>query len=725
MQETAEERVITDPSYSQKLTDWANEPSLETLKKDLDDALPSHNALMQKIENWNDLLFVKGKYKPKKVPGRSTVQPKLARRQAEWRYPALSEPFLAAQNLLQIRPKTFEDGEGARQNALVVNHQIRTKINRVKFIDDLVRGTVDEGTACVRTGWIRQTRMVRKEVPTYSFYAIEDPEQLELLSQAIDMKNANPRQFEEEAEESLKEAVTYYEETGQAAYAEVTGSEFVEVEEVIENRPDLKIFDPRNVVVDPSCEGDLTKAMFCVFFIETSKAEIMKDKGRYKNLDKVDWENAGPMTDTNKARQTPDNFQFRDAMRKRVIAYEYWGFYDINGDDTLVPFVATWIGNTLVRMELNPFAHQKLPLVMIPYLPIKREIHGETDAELLEDNQNILGAISRGMIDLLGRSANSQQGFAKGMLDPLNKRRFENGQDYEFNPNVPVQNGHIQHKYPELPQSALILLNLQNQEAEALTGVKAFSGGLSGDAFGDVAAGVRGMLDAASKREMSILRRIAYGIAEIGRHLVSMNQEFLSEEETIRITNTQFVQIRREDLAGEFDYEVDITTPEIEDAQAKDLAFMLQTTGPNMGLGLMQKILAKIAELKRMPDLAEEIRSYQPQPDPVAEALQRLEVAEIEAKIAEIQSKTALNYSKAEEAKSKSDLNNLDFVEQETGTKHAREIDKQGAQARGNQDLQITKALTTPQKEGERPGNVPAAIGYNNITDMRDEAGTL
>ena len=183
--------------------------------------------------------------------------------------------------------------------------------------------------------------------------------------------------------------------------------------------------------------------------------------------------------------------RFKDALRKRVIAYEYWGYFDIEGNGELTPFVCTWVGNTIIRMELNPFADHKLPLVVVPYMPLKRELYGETDAELLEDNQNILGAVSRGMIDLLGRSANSQQGFAKGMLDPLNKRRFEEGRDYEFNPNMPPMNGHIQHKFPELPQSALIMLNLQNQEAESLTGVKSFGGGLSGDAYGDVASGIR------------------------------------------------------------------------------------------------------------------------------------------------------------------------------------------------------------------------------------------
>jgi len=88
-------------------------------------------------------------------------------------------------------------------------------------------------------------------------------------------------------------------------------------------------------------------------------------------------------------------------------------------------------------------------------------VFGEPDAELLEDNQAISGALTRGMIDLLGRSANSQQGIQKGMLDITNRRRFESGEDYEFNPSTNPNSGLIQHKYPEIPRSALELLVAQ------------------------------------------------------------------------------------------------------------------------------------------------------------------------------------------------------------------------------------------------------------------------
>ena len=44
-------------------------------------------------------------------------------------------------------------------------------------------------------------------------------------------------------------------------------------------------------------------------------------------------------------------------------------------------------------------------------------------------------------------------------------------------------------------------------------------------------------------------------------------------------------------------------------------------------------------------------------------------------------------------------------------------MEKQKAQSQGNQNLQITKALTTPTKEGETTSNISAAVGYNALTN--------
>lgn len=722
----AENSVMEDgvqyAAPGEKLTKWAKEPALSELKADYDAAKPAHDAQIAEFTRWENLRDIKGSTRPKKVAGRSGVQPKMIRRQAEWRYSALSEALLSAPNMVTLKPVTFEDAKGAHANQLLLNSQFRTKINRVKFVDDFVHSTVDEGTSVLRAGWLRQTKKVKKMVPVYTHVEMSAQEELDAFKAAYQIKLTNPRQYEQDVPEEMRAAIDYYEEAQQFTVATKTGEEEREVEEIVFNHPTVKVCDPRNVVIDPSCEGDISKALFVVESFETHKAELEKGSVKYKNLDKVLWATTGKGGEPNHTTNTPAEFQFKDQARRKVTAYEYWGFYDIKGDGCLVPIVATWIGNVLIRMEENPYPDQKIPYVLVPYMPRKRELYGEPDAELLEDNQNIQGALTRGMIDLLGRSANAQHGYAKGLLDPLNKRRYESGQDYEFNPAGNPAQMIIEHTYPEIPASAMNMLQMQNMEAEALTGVKSFAGGMSGNAYGDVASGIRGMLDASAKREMGILRRLAKGIIEIARKWTSMNAVFLSEEETIRVTNMAqegegaFLKVRREDLIGDYDYDTDISTPESDNAKAGDLGMMLQTIGPNIDPTITTVILADIADLKRMPELAEKLRNWKPTPNPAQEELLQLQLEEQKMKNAKLKSEAELNAAKAEETKAKGDLKTLDFVEQETGTKHARDMERQTAQSHGNQSLAVTKALLTSKKLDELPGDIDAAIGFNHLT---------
>ena len=280
----------------------------------------------------------------------------------------------------------------------------------------------------------------------------------------------------------------------------------------------------------------------------------------------------------------------------------------------------------------------------------------------------------------------------------------------------------MEHKYPEIPNSAIQLLQGQNAEAEGLTGVKAFSGGLSGEAYGDVAAGIRGTLDAASKREMDILRRLAEAFKQVAVRIIAMNAIFLEEEEVVRVTNEQFVTINREDLDGQFDLIVDISTPEIDERKAADLAFMLQTMGPTMPVDFTQMILSEIATLRKMPALAKKIERYQPEPDPIEEAKRKLEVAKIENEISKIQSETAKNYAQAEKYQSDADKQDYETEKDAAGISHAQEMEKQSEQARGNQDLAVTKALTTPKKEGENDPDIEAAVGFNEFSKIRSSS---
>jgi len=706
----------TGKTAGHRLTRWQKEPTVSDLKRDLAAAKPFRDLQVKQVEKW-ELLRQGGKPIPKRR-GRSQVRPKLVRRQAEWRYSALSEPFLSSEDILQVEPRTHEDGPAAAQNAILINWQFRTKIDIVRLVNEAVRTFVDEGTLVLRPGWLRETKEEDVEVPVYEYYEVFEgtPEEAQ-LAQALELRKTNPAAYEA-LDPAIQASITYSEENGETVWGVDTGeTETVKQEKIIVNHPTLEVVDYRNIYIDPSCGNDPDKATFVIHSFETSKSELSKD-GRYKNLGSVNYAGAELLTDTEHGTETPQDFNFDDESRKRIVAYEYWGLYDINGDGNLQPIVATWIDNQMIRMEENPYPDKKPPFLFQSYSPRKRSVFGEPDAELLEDNQAISGAVTRGMIDLLGRSSNSQQGFQKGMLDITNRRRFESGEDYEFNPAANPAQALIQHKYPEIPASALNLLNMQNQEAEGLTGVKAFSGGLSGEGFGKVAAGIKGIVDAAAKREIDILRRLAELFKKAGIKIISMNQTFLSKEEVVRVTNKEFVVIRRDDLQGQFDLKVDISTPEIDERKAADLAFMLQTAAPTLPFEFTQMILYEIARLRKMPELAYQIKSHQPQPDPVEEAKAQHEIKKLEYENALLDAKIAETRAKTEKLMAEADSIDLDTEMKGSGESHAQDMEKQSEQARGNQDLAVTKALTNR----EQGLDIEEVLGFNELTKQRSAA---
>lgn len=702
MQDNAAMDRTEDQVEESALVNWKNAPTLKDMKQDLLDATPFRSEQVARIDAWLDNLKGTGKAAVKTGPNSSKMVPKLIRKQAEWRYPALSEPFLSRDDVFNVKPVTWQDRKAAQQNQVVLNNQFNTQINKVDFIDEFVRTAVDEGTVILRTGWEFVEEEYEGTFPEVQY--VINPEFGPMHEQLAQLKQEDPGKYEVEVPEELQEAHQMTIDQGQPVEPQVIGQITEKRMRTLVNRPTVEVCDYRNVTIDPTCRGNIDKASFVIYSFETSLSALKKDK-RYKNLDKVNvGANGSVLAEPDHAASTGvGDFNFSDKPRKKIVCYEYWGYWDINGDGTVVPFVMAWVGDTIIRLEENPYPDKKLPFIVCQYLPVRRSTHGEPDGELLEDNQKIIGAVTRGMIDIMAKSANGQTGMRRDMLDVTNRRKFDRGLDYEFNANVDPRVGVHMHTYPEIPQSAQFMIQLQNMEAESLTGVKSFSQGVSGSSLGDVAAGVRGALDAASKRELAILRRMVKALIAVGRKFISMNGEFLSDKEVIRITDEEYVTVRRDDLAGNFDLKLSISTAEEDDKKSTELAFMLQTMGNNMDPELSKMILSDIARLRKMPDLAKKIESYQPQPDPMAQKRAELEIMLLEAQIqnemaqaAKLQAGAQLDAAKVgtESAKqthmqSDADLKNLNFVEQESGVTQERDLQKHGAQAESQLKMKI------------------------------------
>lgn len=717
---------------------WKNAPKVADLKADWDAAENGQNIFRKRLLEWEETrnggpeITVSG-------VGKSIARPKLVRKQNEWKYPALEDPLLSAVNLFNIAPRNPQDTGAAKNNGKVLNYQWNTKVNKTKLVGDIVRTVVDEGTVIVKTGWDTETaiKMVEEESIVYA----SPEESLAMMQQAVQAGEMSP----EQAQAML--------ETGEPMEV---GVEMIEVEREVltKNQPSYEVCINANVIIDPTCDGVVADALFAIHEFDTSLAELRKNEyskdedgeeyGFYHNLDHVIPDDGDPDYDTYKSIES-NNFEFMDKPRKRMRAYEYWGYYDVNGDGYLTSIVATWIGNVMIRLEENPYPHGRIPFSIATYMPVKKSVWGEPDAELLKENQESIGKMTRAIHDITAKNAVGQEFIDESFFpSPSQRNSYEKGNTVYYragmNPKTSIHRNDTQ----QVGSTPFDVISWQATDASELTGTKPFSG--PGGAKMNGSARDRDSMDATAKRELSILRRLCDTLfVDMARMTISMNQVFLPPEEYIRITDSEFETIKRDDLQGDFDLKVRVSTPERDEDQANKIMTLMQTNAANMDPEISKMHYVKMAELWKLDDLAEKVANYAPEPDPAQQELMALkleeqklknailmkELEDMDSKISERisraeentdadtqlkQAKAAQAMATAEKIESETDILDQSFLYLQNGDKRREDIEDQefslqGEMAKKEQETLAQAGLKHIENSLSRtPGKVIAEI---------------
>ena len=654
---------------------------LNDLKADFTAAKELRSELDTKIRKW------KSEYNSElygnEVEGKSKLVSKDIKKQSEWLLPGLLEPFVSTPDIIKASPVTPEDAEAAPKIEVLLNTQFCRQFNRYNFMTKALKVLDQEGTVVIRTGWELEEKSVEimeeKEVPN------PELQQAVALAQQglIDPRALN--QFPQTIKQQVKTLKTI----------------------AVKNRPTAMVCRNEDVFIDPTCQDDMDNCQFVIYRYE-SDMTTLKKSGVYKNLDLIDIKEK-----KNGDYTTPDttNFKFRDNPRKKILVYEYWGNYDINGDGLAEPIVCTWVDDVIIRLQDNPFPDKKPPFIVLPFSFTPFSLYGEPNAELLSDVQKIKTAIYRGFIDNMALSNNGQKGIRKGALDYSNKKRFLNGQNFEFNG---TPNDFYDGKFNELPGSIFNVLTLMNNEAESITGVASFNTGLNGNSLGSTATSIRGAIDSATNRRLNLVRNISENLVKpLLRKWLAYDAEFLDEESKFRITNDEFFYLKKDDLGANIDIDLTISTSDDNQAKAQELAYMLQTIGPSEDPGIRKIIMTEIARLYRMPQLARMIETYEPQTDPVAEQMRQLQVAMLQAQVNNEQSKADENsvdrelkgakvqteLAKAKNINSTADKTDLDYIQQYAGVQQKAELQKQQLKNQFDVDRETLKLLQGQQRQ--------------------------
>jgi hypothetical protein len=247
-----------------------------------------------------------------------------------------------------------------------------------------------------------------------------------------------------------------------------------------------------------------------------------------------------------------------------------------------------------------------------------------------------------------------------------------------------------------------------------------FGQGLNSGAYGDVAAGIKPVVDATTQRTMSNVRKFNKPFIEIIKKMAEINRQFITDDKVIALSDNEFKTIRPNDLQSDINIKIEVSTPELDDKTANDLGFLAQTLGESVPMTVKNMILSDIARLKKRPDLAKMLLDV-PEPGPTQQELElhALRVQLLQAQIYNEQTKGTENQAdavlknakadtevaKTEVLYSTKDNQDLDFLQKKDGTATKRAIEQADAEHVNNVENEMFKTAFN-KNEGDKANGV-------------------
>lgn len=550
----------------------------------------------------------------------STVTPKSIKKAFEWGVSSILNNLLETADMYSAKPLGANDTALSMQEVKILNSQMNG-LKKVQFMEKFTRTVLSEGSAFIKIQWL---------------YEDEDD--------------------------------------GQGGV------------NIIKNQPDLQVVSSRQILLDPYATS-FEDIDYLVETYETSISSLTK-KGFYKNLDKLKArvkegyvEDSVSKTNPTAVTETPTTESNNQVVRKKIEVKEYWGYYDIYDTNELVLIKASWALDTLI--ELKVVAMDSPPYELCNYNIDLDMILGHPDAEALEDNQKVIGAITRGVLNILARSSNGQIGLAEDFLSDSEILNFNAGKPYKFNPSIPPERGLYMHKYEDIPDSALVILQQQYQEMESTTGIKIYGSGANASSFGDTATGVNTVTAGLGKREGNVLNRFGECLNTVGKRIIRLNSLLLSPQEKSEYTDAQPIPYPKNDAMLMKSINLTLNSSETEALKGNQLMTLSQTVAPTMPPELQKMLVANILKLYNLPDMAKQLEEQDNAPDPIQQQMQEMAVnksmLDLELLKAQISNETA---------KAQENAVDVELKKAKTQVELARAKDTSiGASAKGNELL--------------------------------------
>ena len=622
----------------------------------------------KQIAEWNNLYY--GKTKVPKNRTRSRFVMKEIAKQIEWQKPNITEPFLSTSHPIRILT------EGKKPMEKYINTHFTSTFNRGDFIEQMTDVKLREGTVWVRSGWKTTYETVVEEM---------EIEEIMMLDEEPDDITPLPN--------------------GKFQFTS---------KKIRENHGTARVCRNEHCFPDPGALTTGEMRFFAEKRLETIsnlRATGFYSKAKLDKLAEVIKEKGTPSSSQLEQQRNQDNeeygqdtrYQPEDDPRKKISIVEYWGFYDLNGDGIAEPVLATWAEDEDILLDIidNPLPSKEIPYDNDVYSPRPFSLWGNPLAYFIGDNQKVKTGIMRGIVDNMALANNGQKFIKKGTMDYINFKRMREGQKVI---EVLKEDGMADGSFNQLPASIFNTLAMVSKESEDLSGVNSGGAALSGDMMSkDDSKSMQ--MTMAQQRMAAIVRNTSNLLSKVVRHWILMADRYLTNEQ-IELLYAEGEHIDYNVFANSHETAivVKVGTDVNRTVKMQQLNMLLQQSkqlGESVPPQTFNKLVAQMFELFDMYEDAKELENYKPEPNPMQQAMQQMELQD---KQVDIELKTIKAQTELADAETRRMIAQKGMIEAQSGAmyKQAQTQEKTAKARQTDTDTNMAPAKVLAEIEAAK-----------------------
>lgn len=328
-----------------------------------------------------------------------------------------------------------------------------------------------------------------------------------------------------------------------------------EKDDVLEEHPVIEpvdiydfFFDPRGTTIE-DCRWVAHR-----MYRTLEHLKEMQESGIYKNIDLLENAQIVRQDDEKDQRRAttgvgiPAELERFEGDKRMIELIEYW-------EDERVVTVAN--RDVIIREEDNPYNHGEKPFIKVVDQSVPHEFYGIGELEPIETLQYELNSRRNQRLDNVTLALNRMWIVENSAGVDEDELISDAGGVVHTN----KINGIEQLLMPDVTASSYKEEVEVKADIQQTTGVSDFTRGVGSDSLGnDTATGISLIQEAGNSRFRLKLRNIEGAIQRMGKMMVSLNEQFVSEEKVIRIIGDNGVEwetLKPEDLRGNFDVVVE------------------------------------------------------------------------------------------------------------------------------------------------------------------------